>query len=76
MSFLHSLGRLPDTINLPDINLGQVVILALVVNQDVNAGLGEIGTLPDFGPFAAREHDPEPGPVHAVDDAHALGEQP
>jgi hypothetical protein len=42
-------------------------------NSKVHAGFGEIGTLLHIGPLAAREHDPEPGPVHAVDDADAFG---
>ena len=62
-----------DPVGLADVERRQIVILALVTYQDIDAGFGELGALADLGPFAAREDDAQAGPVHAVDDAHALG---
>lgn len=59
-------------IALPDIDCREVVLLAPVANQDVDAGPRELGPVADLRPLRAGEDDPDTGPVHTVDDPDAL----
>ena len=60
-----------QAVGLADIEGGTFVILFRMAGQKIYAGAGEFRPLAGVGSVFTAKHHPQPGPIHAIDQAHA-----